>query len=159
MGPNQKETDALQLTKRTDYAIRACMYLASSSSGQLASSSSIALQMTIPEQFLPRVLAELSQAGIVEAQIGRNGGYRLRRSATRISVLELVESLEGPTRTDRCALRQQQCDASDSCAFHPVMNQAQSALIEVLAATTLADLVATDRTARPRPTRYEGTAS
>ena len=149
----------LQLTKRTDYAIRACLYLASDESERPACSSSIALRMEIPERFLPRVLGELLQAGIVEAQIGRNGGYRLRRSADRVSILELLETLEGPTRTDRCALRQQQCDAADTCAFHPVMNQAQSALIEVLAATTLADLVAADRTARPMPTRYEGTES
>lgn len=135
----------LQLTKRTDYAIRACLYMASDRCDLPASSGLIARQMEIPERFLPRVLGELTKAGIVEAQIGRSGGYRLRRAADRISILELVETVEGSTRTDQCVLRQRGCDATRPCAFHPVMDQAQSALIDVLATATLADIVVADR--------------
>ncbi len=77
----------LQLTKRTDYAIRACLYLASNQSERPASSALIAGQMEIPERFLPRVLGDLNKAGIVEAQIGRSGGYRL----LRVDVLATVD--------------------------------------------------------------------
>ena len=153
----------LQLTKRTDYAIRACLYLASNRCERPASSALIARQMEIPERFLPRVLGDLTKAGIVDVQIGRSGGYRLLRAADRISILELVETVEGTTRTDRCVLRQRGCDATRPCAFHHVMNQAQSALIDVLASATLADIVAADRSGQvapsANPTRSERTVS
>lgn len=130
----------LRLTKRTDYAIRACLYLASGGHDEPASSRSIARHMEIPERFLPRVLADLAAAGIVESQIGRNGGYRLQRSPDRLSVLDVIETVEGATRSDACVLRQRACDASRPCAFHPVWAEAQTSFIDILAATTLSDL-------------------
>jgi Rrf2 family protein len=137
----------LQLTKRTDYAIRACLYLASNGCDTPASSRRIAQRMEIPERFLPRVLSDLTEAGIMEARIGRAGGYRLQRPPDRLSILELIETVEGPSRSDVCVLRQRACDASQPCAFHPVWEEAQTAFIDVLATTTLADL-ATGRARR-----------
>jgi Rrf2 family protein len=149
----------LQLTKRTDYAIRACLYLASNGRAGPASSRRIAEHMDIPERFLPRVLADLSEAGIVEAKIGRSGGYRLQRSPDRLSILELIETVEGASRSSTCVLRQRACDASRPCAFHPVWEEAQTAFIDVLATTTLTDLAAADRFAgavsRPSATSLE----
>jgi Rrf2 family protein len=135
----------LQLTKRTDYAIRACLYLASNVREGPASSRRIAEHMDIPERFLPRVLADLSEAGIVDARIGRNGGYRLQRSPDGLSILELIETVEGASRSNTCVLRQRACDASRPCAFHPTWEEAQTAFTDVLATTTLTDLAAADR--------------
>jgi len=95
----------LQLTKRTDYAIRACLYLASGDHPGPASSRRIAQHMEIPERFLSQVLGDLTQAGIVEAQIGRSGGYRLRRSPNRLSILELIETVEGAHGGEEALLR------------------------------------------------------
>jgi len=151
----------LQLTKRTDYAIRACLYLASDGRGGPTSNGRIAEHMDIPERFLPRILAALSDAGIVEAQIGRSGGYRLQRSPDRLSILELIETVEGASRSNTCVLHQRACDASRPCAFHPVWEEAQTAFIDVLAGTTLTDLASADRFAeadsRPSATGSERT--
>jgi len=136
----------LQLTKRTDYAIRACLYLASNGRDRPASSRRIAQHMEIPERFLPRVLSDLTEAGIIGAQLGRSGGYRLHRSADRLSILELIETVEGPSRSNVCVLRQRACDASRPCAFHPVWEEAQTAFTGILATITVADLAA----GRPR---------
>jgi Rrf2 family iron-sulfur cluster assembly transcriptional regulator len=132
----------LQLTKRTDYAIRACLYLASNGHEGPASSRRIAQHMEIPERFLPRVLSDLTEAGILGAQLGRRGGYRLQQAPDRLSILELIETVDGPSRSDVCVLRQRACDARQPCAFHPVWEEAQTAFIDVLATTTLADLAA-----------------
>jgi Rrf2 family protein len=137
----------LQLNKRTDYAIRACLYLASESRNGLVSGRRIAEHMEIPERFLPRVLSDLTHAGIVEAQIGRSGGYRLQEAPERISILQLIETIEGASRSDVCVLRQRGCDARQPCAFHPVWDAAQTAFISALTTATLADLT----TGRPRP--------
>lgn len=147
-GTNAEQPMRLQLTKRSDYAIRACLYLASPDREESASSRRIAQRMEIPEQFLPRVLGALAAAGIVEARIGRTGGYRLRRSSHRLSILELIETVEGASRSNNCVLRQRACDAGRPCAFHPVWEEAQTAFIDVLGSTTLADLATANRFAR-----------
>jgi Rrf2 family protein len=133
----------LELTRRSEYAIRACMRLAVSD--RLLSGREIAASTDVPERFLARVLVELVKSGLIEAQLGRTGGYRLRRPPRALTLLELVEAIEGPSRSTRCVLRQRACDASHPCAIHPVWAAAQSGVIGVLAATTLADLVELDR--------------
>jgi Rrf2 family protein len=133
----------LELTRRSEYAIRACMRLAGSD--RLLSGREIAASTDVPERFLARVLVELVKSGLIEAQLGRTGGYRLRRPPRALTLLELVEAIEGPSRSTRCVLRQRACDASHPCAIHPVWAAAQSGVIGVLAATTLADLVELDR--------------
>jgi Rrf2 family protein len=95
-----------------------------------------------PEGFLPRVLGDLADAGIVGSQLGRSGGYWLQLSPDNLSVLNLIEIVEGPSRSDTCVLRQRACDGSRPCAFHPVWDEAQTAFINVLATTTLAELAA-----------------
>jgi Rrf2 family protein len=129
----------LELTRRTEYAIRACLRLASADG--VVSGPTIAVDTAAPDRFLARILVDLAEAGIVEARIGRSGGYQLRRPAANLTLLELVEAVEGPSRSTRCVLHERSCDASRPCAIHPVWNAAQSGLIGVLAATTLADLV------------------
>jgi RNA polymerase primary sigma factor len=80
----------LQLTKRTDYAIRACLHLAMEDQCPI-SGRRIAEQMSIPSRFLPQVMAPLGRAGIVGALSGKNGGYCLRRDPAGLSLLDLVQ--------------------------------------------------------------------
>ncbi len=131
----------LQLTKRTDYAIRACLHLATEAtcpvSGRL-----IARQMSIPPAFLPHVMADLGRAGIVGATNGKNGGYCLRRHAATLSLLDVVEAVEATERRRTCALQESPCNGGPECALHPVWAQALRAFTDVLAGTSIAELAA-----------------
>ena len=131
----------LRLTKRADYAVRACMVLATTPEVPLPSRC-IAERMAIPERFLPQILADLSRAAIVEGTVGKGGGYALRRTPDELTLLEIIESVEGPARSEQCVLEDRRCDEDHACALHPVWSAAQSAFIHVLEATTLARIVA-----------------
>ena len=131
----------LRLTKRTDYAIRACLLL-SVTPDVPVSSRRIAERMDVPDRFLPQVLAELARAGLVEATSGKLGGYRLRRDPAELTLLELVETVEGPSRSEQCVLSERACGDEHPCALHPVWSAAQSAFISVLASTSLAEIAA-----------------
>ena len=132
----------LELTRRSEYAIRAAILLAHDS--RMRSSREIAAATDVPERFMARILVGLVGSGLIEARIGRTGGYRLARPAAEISLLELVETVEGPSRSTRCVLHPRACDPGQTCAIHPVWASAQSGLIDPLADTTLADLVEPD---------------
>jgi Rrf2 family transcriptional regulator, iron-sulfur cluster assembly transcription factor len=142
----------LELNRESDYAIRACMLLAVDGRGPI-SGREIAAQTSVPERFLARTLGQLARSGVVRSQIGRNGGYGLARDPGAISLLEIVEAVEGPSRSTRCVLRAQQCDPSAPCAIHPVWAAAQSGVIDVLAGTSLSALVASERAIDPASAR------
>lgn len=132
----------LELTRRGDYAVRAMLALASDPSDGPLSARRIAARMEIPPRFLPQVMSDLAAAGLVEGTPGRAGGYRLSRSPARISLIEVIEAVEGDSRRQTCALRGGPCGVDGTCAIHDVFSAAQEALLREFAEATLADLEA-----------------
>jgi Rrf2 family protein len=132
----------LELTHRGAYAIRAVLTLAREHDGRVVPARAIAREMDIPVRFLPQVLGDLSRAGLVEARLGRAGGYRLTRDADRISLLEVIEAVEGDARRQTCVLTGRRCGASsEPCDVHDIFSDAQVAILTRLADTTVADIV------------------
>jgi Rrf2 family protein len=127
----------LELTRRGDYAVRAMLLLAAEPEGGTVSVRRIAESMAIPPQILPSVMRELVRAGLVDVQLGRRGGYRLARPASSISLLEVVEALEGESRRTTCVLRGGPCGRDGFCAVHPAFASAQEAVRAELARATL----------------------
>jgi Rrf2 family transcriptional regulator, iron-sulfur cluster assembly transcription factor len=121
----------------------------------------IAERMDIPVGFLPRVMADLGRAGLVTSTVGRSGGYVLARRASRISLLEVIEAIEGESRRRRCVLRGGPCGLDGHCQVHDVFFAAQDAMLQRFATTSLGDVAGvdarpgggTDRPARPSRAR------
>jgi len=131
----------LELTRRADYAIRAVLFLARHGEPGPASASRVAAGMGIPVRFLPHVMQDLSRAGIVQATVGRGGGYRLARDPRDVSLLEVIEAVEGDARRRACVLRSAACDPRRPCEVHGVFAAAQDALLERLAKASIQDAV------------------
>lgn len=130
----------LELTKRGDYAVRAMLALGRGEGGRLLSVRRIAADMSIPPRFLPQVMGDLVRARLVKGMPGRTGGYRLSRPATEISLLTIVEAVEGGSRRQTCVLRGGPCRLDGTCDVHDAFAGAQEAMIASLEAVTLADL-------------------
>jgi len=130
----------LELTKRGDYAVRAMLALARGTGNGLLSARRIADAMAIPVRFLPQVLSDLQRAGLVEAAPGRSGGYRLTQPADSISLLDVIEAVEGDTRRRDCVLRGGPCGLNGTCDVHEVFFAGQEALRGTFAAATLDEL-------------------
>ena len=130
----------LELTKRGDYAVRAMLALARGAGNGLLSARRISDAMVIPVRFLPQVLTDLQRAGLVESWPGRAGGYRLARDPASISLLDVIEAVEGDSRRRTCVLRGGQCGVDGTCDVHDVFFAGQEALLATLAGSSLADL-------------------
>ncbi len=130
----------LELTHRADYAVRAMLALAAPDVDGLQSVRHIADRMAIPPRFLPQVMRDLAAAGLVEAQPGRKGGYRLRRDPDQVSLLDIIEAAEGDTRRQTCVLRGGPCGLDGYCAVHPVFADAQEAVMSQLERSLLVDV-------------------
>ena len=131
----------LELTRRADYGIRAMIALARAG-GERVPSARIAQAMAIPGPFLPQVMAILAHGGFVTSAEGRGGGYRLARPASGITLLAIIEAIEGDGRRRQCVLRQAPCGRGGFCDVHVVFTEAQEALLDRLAHATLADIAA-----------------
>ncbi len=131
-------------TRRTDYGIRALLYLALRE-GERVKAAEIAENMDVPIGFLHQVLQELQRTRLVTSRPSRSGGYSLAKSPDDITILEIVEALEGPIQADECALRGGPCHWGDVCALHWVWSSAQDALATQLASATLRKVAEDDR--------------
>jgi Rrf2 family transcriptional regulator, iron-sulfur cluster assembly transcription factor len=129
----------LQLTRRADYAIRTAICLGRVGSERRLSGPVIAERMAIPPRFLPQIMQDLVRAGLVEAAIGRGGGYRLARQPGDVSLLEVIEAVEGDARRRTCVLSSGTCDASRPCDVHHLFARAQDALLDRLGEATIRD--------------------
>jgi Rrf2 family iron-sulfur cluster assembly transcriptional regulator len=129
----------LELTRKTDLALRALRVLAAR--GSLLKGIELAEALGTTAAFLSQVVAPLSRAGWVRSVPGPRGGYLATELAVDVSVLELIEAVEGPVETGRCVLRPQPCPADLPCALHDAWLPARDALVERLAATPVLSAV------------------
>jgi len=104
----------------------------------------ISTEMHIPYKTLTLILAGLVAEGLLKATHGPNGGYRLARQPSDISLLDIVEAAEGPATFDHCVLRDGPCDWKETCPVHDTWARTQEALTRELASTSLADIAAID---------------
>lgn len=131
----------LQLTRRGDYGVRAMLALARDQAGPM-SAPEIARVTGAPSRFVSQVMGDLVSAGLVAARIGRAGGYRLARPASRITILQVVEAIEGDSRRRLCVLGAGACSREGACDVHAIFSDAQDALLMRLGQATLASTLA-----------------
>ncbi len=127
----------LELTRRSDYAVRA-MTLLAARRNVVVSSSRIREGTAIPARFVVPVMTDLARAGLVEPLLGRAGGYRLAVDPANVSILSIVEAVEGVRRRTECALTQRPC-GNIPCRLHGILARADEAYLGELAAVTLAN--------------------
>ena len=128
----------MQITRQADYAVRAIMYLAQIGPNEKAATSQIAEKQDIPLSFLAKIIAQLSVAGLLQTMRGARGGVTLARSPEEITLLEVVEAIDGPIQLNECVNGNYDCTLP-SCLMRKVWHEAQGDLVKRLRNTTFAE--------------------
>lgn len=131
----------MQITRQADYAVRAVLYLSQIGSDRRASTSQIAQEQQIPPSFLAKIVSQLSVAGLLQTSRGARGGVSLARPAAQISLLEVVEAIDGPILLNECVDGNGACNFGDDCPMRPVWCDAQAELVERLRTTSFSSFV------------------
>jgi Rrf2 family protein len=126
----------MQITRQADYAVRAVTYLAQMGSERRAATSQIAQDQRIPPSFLAKIVSQLSVAGLLQTSRGARGGVSLARDPAEITLLEVVEAIDGPILLNECVGDNSTCTFSDDCPMHPIWCDAQVELVKRLKSTT-----------------------
>ena len=130
----------MELTRKGEYAIRGIVYLASQPANQVCLLSEIAAAVDVPQTFLAKIFQQFSKIGLVKSYRGTGGGFVLGRTADKISLLEVVEAVEGPIVPNRCVASGSECDRSATCNVHPVWFNVQTQVRTTLANVSLKEL-------------------
>ena len=128
----------MQITRQADYALRAVRFLARLSPGEKASTSAIASGENIPPSFLAKIISQLSIAGILRTARGAHGGVYLSRPSAEISMLDVVEAIDGPIIFNECTVNPKICAFSSYCVLHDIWCETRDELIHKLKQTTFA---------------------
>ena len=130
----------MQITRQADYAVRAVLYLARNSD-QRTATSMIAEQQRIPPSFLAKIVSQLSIAGLLHTSRGARGGVALARDAKDITLLEVVEAIDGPIQLNECVGDNGSCSFDSDCPLRTVWCDAQAELVGRLKGTNFADMM------------------
>ena len=141
----------MQLTRAADYAVRVMVHLAGLPPATRASRAELAVAAECPEQFLSKVLQNLTRAGLVLSHRGNTGGFELPNIHRSASLLEVVEAIEGPIRLNVCLNTDRSCTRQEWCPAHDVWVNAQAAVAQVLRDATISGLAQQAAARRPNP--------
>lgn len=127
----------LEVTRKSDLAVRAMRVLADSDERMKGPALAEAVGST--SGFVSQVMKPLVGNGWVRSEPGPTGGYSLTVELASISLLAVIEAIEGPTDSGRCVLADRPCNTIGTCALHVPWLQARSQLLRELDDTSVAD--------------------
>ncbi len=117
----------MRISRETDYAIRCMLHLCGNSK-KVAMVDEIAKARDVPKSFLAKILQKLKRAKLVESFRGVKGGFKLAKDPARISLLDVIEAIQGGVGVNICTVDDQACDRSAECVVHPVWKKMRSAI-------------------------------
>jgi Rrf2 family transcriptional regulator, nitric oxide-sensitive transcriptional repressor len=131
-----------------EYALRAVVHLARCDGLQPASASDIADATKVPQAYLQKILRTLTKQGLLTAQRGMGGGFKLAKLPSAISVLEVLKACDsGPSRIERCPLGI--TGHTQLCSLHQLIDQQTASVESTFATTSIADLIDNQNQIRP----------
>jgi Rrf2 family protein len=133
----------MQITRQADYAVRAVLHLAQIKNGDRTSTSAVAEDQRIPPSFLAKIISQLSISGLLHTSRGARGGVMLAREPKDITLLEVVEAIDGPIQLNECVGDNGRCKFDSDCPIRSVWCEAQAELVARLRKTDFAQLLVT----------------
>lgn len=126
----------------TEYALRGLSELAIRGEGKPVMLDELVTGTDLPRDFLAKVFQKLVRGGVLKSAKGRGGGFRLARPAHEITLIHVVEAIDGPQTLDQCVVGLERCNDQMPCPQHDLYKPIRQRLKDYLTTTTLADLAA-----------------
>ena len=140
----------LQISRKIEYGLRAMIFLAAQSPEDVVPFREIARRMDVPQDFLAKILKTLVSKGYVKSTRGAHGGYALAHPPSEISMLDVIEAVEGPVKVNVCQDDDHDaCNVSRACTMYGVWKLGQERMLEVYRQATLDKLAMSEL--RPAP--------
>jgi Rrf2 family protein len=134
----------MQITRAGEYAVLGLMCLARRPFGSVVMIDEVSREEHIPKSFAAKIFQSLVRAGLVKSNRGSGGGFTLLKEPADITVLQVIEAIEGRIAIQRCLSEDEpKCEHQGGCALCGLFEQAQDRVRDVFSRTTLEDLMKT----------------
>lgn len=131
----------MRINTRVRYAVRMMAEIAKAEGSAPVALHDVATRSKLPKMYLSQLTAPLKSAGLIKSYWGNRGGYVLSRRASDISLLEIIEAMEGPVALMDCVTNPAGCERSSSCAAIGVWQAVNESIVTTLRRYSLADLI------------------
>lgn len=131
----------MKISTRFRYGVRASLEIACSFNKDFVKRRTIAENQSVSDSYLENILIDLKTHGIINTVRGAKGGYTLSRSPESISLLQIMEALDGTVSPVDCVDNADYCERRNNCVMLDVYRELKQANESVLGSTTLADLL------------------
>lgn len=139
---NLDEGQPVIITRATEYAIRAILYMSRQPAGQIVYKKDICKEQDITPAFLTKILQPLIKDGIVGSQRGVGGGFFLAKAPAEITLLDIIKSQEGPVYLNQCLIEAGSCEREFFCPVHGAWAQIRNEFMATLSRYDFASLAA-----------------
>ena len=126
-------------SRKSDYGLRALIYLAERRNKAPVTLAEIAERLMIPKAFLSKILQQLAKKGVVRSLKGPSGGFALAVDPKEVTMKEIVTEIDGPLRVFECFASESDCSLYSDCLVLDVFNKVEDEVARVLSGYTLAD--------------------
>ncbi len=128
------------ITRKTDYAIRSILYLCEKKN-KIVDVNEIAKQKLIPKIFLSKILQKLCKKGVVKSLKGKKGGFYLAKDPSKLTLMEIIEIMQGPISINICVVNKRKCKLSNLCSVHPIWVNLREEMEEKFKRITFEELI------------------
>ncbi len=127
-------------SKKCEYGLQAVLYLTANEDRAVISAEEIAKQLSIPKEFVSKILQSLTESGIILSRKGKNGGFSLAKSPSQIKLIDIVESIDGLEVFNKCVLGFPKCSHEKPCPVHDRWGKLRTEAYAMLTNETLLEL-------------------
>lgn len=144
-------------SRSCEYAIRALAHLARRRDGTLVLARRVAEETGMPAPFVAKLMQTMARGGLLRSNKGPQGGFTLRRPAAKVTLMDVVEAIDGTDWCGRCPGGLPECRDDAPCGLHDGWKRVRSSIIDYLEGTSIADVAQPPAAgAKSKPTRRAG---
>ncbi len=105
-------------SKKCEYGLQAILFLAANENSNVTPSEEIAKRLSIPKEFVSKILQDLTESGIIYSKKGKNGGFALAKHSSQIRLIDIVAAIDGLRIFNSCVLGFPECSPDHPCPVH-----------------------------------------
>jgi len=129
-------------SKKCEYGLQAVLYLAAKENGEIISAEDIAKKLSIPKEFVSKILQSLTDSGIIFSKKGKSGGFALAKDPKTIRLIDIVAAIDGLGLFNSCVLGFPNCNPNHPCQLHERWGVLRTNAYSMLTDETLDELKA-----------------
>lgn len=126
-------------SKKCEYGLQASLYLAAHMNQDVITSDEIAKKLSIPKEFVSKILQSLTESGIINSRKGKSGGFSLAKDPSKIKLIDIVAAIDGLAMFNNCVLGFPNCNPDHPCPIHHKWGELRTKAYNMLTDENLSD--------------------